>query len=243
MSNSFSTFVKRKLIGKNNNLVSFDDPYEIMHHLLKGHNVTGIIDAGASDGRISKRLLRKFPPARAYAFEPNPLYREALQQYAKNDSRFHPYFVALSDREGVAELYVTESPGSTSLFAPANRLKEINPTGSSVKSLEKVDVVTIDGWVEHNGNLPIQLIKLDIQAGELNALRGATRVLKTSTLLVYTEIWFNPAYENGALYSHIDLFFREHGFILYDIFKPKYGPNGMIMWGNAVFVNAKALGL
>jgi FkbM family methyltransferase len=243
MSNCFSTFVKRKLIGKNNNLVSFDDPYEIMRHLLKGHNVTGIIDAGASDGHISKRLLRKFPSANVYAFEPNPAYSEALGQYAKKDSRFHPYFVALSDREGVAELYVTQSPGSTSLFAPAKRLKEINPTGASVKSLEKVDVVTIDGWVEHNGNLPIQLIKLDIQAGELNALRGATRVLKTSTLLVYTEIWFNPAYENSALYSHIDLFFREHGFILYDIFKPKYSPNGVIMWGNAVFVNAKALGL
>jgi FkbM family methyltransferase len=243
MSNCFSTFVKRKLIGKNNNLVSFDDPYEIMRHLLKGHNVTGIIDAGASDGHISKRLLRKFPSANVYAFEPNPAYSEALGQYAKKDSRFHPYFVALSDCEGNAELYITESPGSTSLFAPAKSLKEINPTGASVKNLEKVDVVTIDGWVEHNGNLPIQMIKLDIQAGELNALRGATRVIKTSTLLVYTEIWFNPAYENSALYSHIDLFFREHGFILYDIFKPKYSPNGVIMWGNAVFVNAKALGL
>jgi FkbM family methyltransferase len=181
--------------------------------------------------------------ARAYAFEPNPLYREALGQYAKNDSRFHPYFVALSDREGAAELYVTQSPGSTSLFAPAKRLAEINHAGASVKNLEKVDVVTIDQWAKRNGDVAIQLMKFDIQAGELKALRGASHILQSSTLLVYTEIWFNPAYEGGALYSEIDLFLRQYDFILYDVFKPKYNPNNMIMWGNAIFINARKIEL
>ena len=243
MSNSFSTFIKKKVVGKNQNLVSLDEPYQAIAYLLKGNQITGIIDGGASDGRISRRLLRKFPAAHVYAFEPNRFYSEALRQYAREEARFHPQFLALSDFEGFAELHITESPGCTSLFTPARHLKEIAPVGSFVKDVEKVEVVTIDGWVARNGNLPIQLIKLDIQAGELKALRGATRVLKTSTLLVYTEIWFNLAYENGVLYSHIDLFFREHGFVLYDIFKPKYSPNGMIMWGNAIFVNDKVLSL
>jgi hypothetical protein len=97
--------------------------------------------------------------------------------------------------------------------------------------------------MERNGNPPIQLMKFDIQAGELRALRGAVRVLQSSTLLVYTEIWFNPAYNDGAIYSEIDLFFREYGFILYDIFKPKYNPNGLIMWGNAIFLNIQRIGL
>jgi FkbM family methyltransferase len=243
VSNSFSTFIKKKVVRKNQNLVSLDEPYRAMAHLLRGCQITGIIDGGASDGRISRRLLRNFPAAHVYAFEPNRFYIEALRLYAGEEPRFHPQFLALSDFEGFADLHITESPGSTSLFIPARHLKEIDPVGSCVKDVEKVKVVTIDGWVERNGNLPIQLIKLDIQAGELRALRGAIRVLKASTLLVYTEIWFNPAYEDSILYSHIDLFFREQGFILYDLFKPKYSPNGMIMWGNAVFVNAKALGL
>lgn len=243
MANRLSSFIKRKLLGKNQNLVSLDEPYEVMARLLKGSRVTGIIDAGASDGRISKRLLRRFPAAHVYAFEPNSLYTETLQRYAKEEPRFHPQFLALSDHEGTAELYVTESPGCASLFAPAKRLKEISPQGASVKSLEKVELVTIDEWAKRNGDPAIQLMKFDIQAAELRALRGAVCVLQSSTLLVYTEVWFNPVYDDGASYSEIDLFFREYGFVLYDIFKPKYNPNGLIMWGSAIFLNIQRLGI
>jgi hypothetical protein len=120
--NPVSSFLKKRCLGEGRNLVSLDEPYEVMARLLKGCEVTGIIDAGASDGRVSKRLLRKFPAAHAYAFEPNPIYADTLAKYAKAEPRFHPQFLALSDREGTANLYVTESPGCTSLLAPGNRL-------------------------------------------------------------------------------------------------------------------------
>jgi FkbM family methyltransferase len=241
--NPVSSFLKKRCLGEGRNLVSLDEPYEVMARLLKGCEVTGIIDAGASDGRVSKRLLRKFPAAHAYAFEPNPIYADTLAKYAKAEPRFHPQFLALSDREGTANLYVTESPGCTSLLAPGNRLKEIAPEGASVKTLEKVETVKIDEWARRNGDPAIQLMKFDIQGGELKALHGATGVLHQSTLLVYTEIWFNVAYEGGVMYSDVDSFFREHGFVLYDIFKPKYNPNGLIMWGNAIFLNLKQVAL
>ncbi len=243
MTNQFSSFVKKKLLGKNRNLVSFEEPFDVMPRLLKSHKVTGIIDAGASNGRISKRLLRRFPTAQAYAFEPNPLYAEPLKQYAKDEPRFHPQFLALSDSEGQATLHVTESPGSTSLLAPGKRLQEIIPEGATVKSDEKVELVTIDNWAQRNGDLAIELMKFDIQGGELKALRGAVHTLQCSTLIVYTEISFNPLYEGSAIYSEIDLFLREHGFTLYDMYKPKYNPNGLIMWANAIFVNTQRLGL
>ncbi len=243
MTNRFSSFAKKKLLGKNQNLISLNEPYGVMANLLKDCAVTGMIDAGASDGRISKRLLRKFPSAHIYAFEPNPLYAETLEQYAKEECRFHPQFLALSDQEGDADLHVTESPGSTSLFTPGKRLKQMDSQGSSVKSLEKVKVVTIDEWAKRNDDPAIQLMKFDIQAAELKALRGAVHVLRSSTLLVYTEICFNPMYEEGAIFSEIDLFLREYGFVLYDMFKPKYNPNGLILWGNAIFLNTERLGI
>lgn len=243
MANRFSSFMKKKLLRKNQNLVSINEPYTVMSQLLKDCEVTGVIDAGASDGRISKRLLRKFPSADVYAFEPNPLYTEVLQQYAKEDSRFHPYFLALSDREGNAELHVTESPGSTSLFAPGKRLKQIDSHGTTVKRMEKVKVVTIDEWAKRNDEPAVQVMKFDIQAAELKALRGAVRVLQNSTLLVYTEICFNPIYEEGAIFSEIDLFFRKYDFVLFDIFAPKYDRKGLILWANAIFLNAERLGI
>lgn len=243
MANPLSASIKKRLFGKGRNLVSFDEPFDVMPRLLRGHEVTGIIDAGASNGRISKRLLRKFPEAHAYAFEPNPFYTQMLRQYAEQDSRFHPQFLALSDSEGDAALHVTESPGSTSLLTPGRRLKELTPAGASIKDDEKVKVVTIDNWARRNGDLAIEVMKFDIQGGELNALRGAVQNLQNSTLLVYTEISFNPLYEGGAIYSEIDLFLRDYGFALYDIYKPKYNPKGLIMWANAIFINVERLGL
>lgn len=243
MSNQFSSYIKKKMLGINQNIVSLNEPYEVMKRLLRDHEVTGIIDAGASNGRISKRLLRKFPAAQVYAFEPNPFYTETLKQYAKDEPRFHPQFLALSDHEGSATLNVTKSPGVTSLFAAGERLKEIEPDGASLESLEPVELVTIDQWTERNGDPTIQLMKFDIQAAELKALQGAARILQSSTLMVYTEIWFNSVYDGGAIYSDIDLFFREYGFALYDMFKPKYGPKGLIMWGNAIFLNVQKMGI
>lgn len=243
MPNPFSLFFKKTVLGKNKNLVSLDEPYQVIARLLKNFQITGIIDAGASNGRISKRLIRNFPKANVYGFEPNSLYINTLLQYAKEDSRFSPYFVALSDHEGTADLQKTASPGNTSLYTPGEHLKKLDPHGTSVRSAEKVEVTTIDQWAILNGNPAIQLMKFDIQGGELKALQGATRLLNDSTLLIYTEVLFNPLYDDGAIFSEIDLFLRKHGFVLYDIYKPKYDSNGLLLWGNAIYLHADKIGI
>jgi FkbM family methyltransferase len=242
MANRISIFIKKRLLGKKHNLVSLDDHYEVMRTLLRGIPVTGIIDAGASYGRVSKKLLQKFPQAEVFAFEPNPLFREALEEVARKDSRIHPCFAAVSDFEGTAEFYMTKARGYASLFAPTKGFDDINPVAASVQNLAKVNVVTIDRWVGRNGDIPIQLMKFDIQGGELKALSGATRVLQSSVLLVYTEIWFRPTYDGGALFGDIDSCLCQNGFELFDIYKPHYDKRGRLSWANAIYIHSKRLG-
>ncbi len=243
MANLLKLIVRHTLFSKSGNLTSFDEPYKAIATILNKQKISGIIDAGASNGRISMRLLRLFPEAHVHAFEPNPLYREMLLKLASKDPRLNPQFLALSDKESVVNLNVTRSPGNTSLFTPGNNLKEMYPAESEIEKIEQVEAVTIDRWAERNGNIPVEIMKFDIQGGELKALEGAVHVLQTSTLLVYSEILFNPLYDGGAIYSEIDLFFRKHGFVLYDIYKPRYHRKGNLLWANAVFVHAGRLGL
>lgn len=212
-----------------------------MAKLLQNHKITGIIDAGASNGSISKRLLRLFPQASVYAFEPNPLYLPILQELAAKDSRIHPEFSVLSDKEGMIALNITRSPGSTSLFIPGKNLTEMYPEQSEIETVKHIEAVTIDDWAERKGNPSIQIMKFDIQGGELKALEGADRMLRTSTLLVYTEILFNSLYDGGAVYSEIDLSLRKRGFILYDFYKPRYHKNGKLLWADAIFVHTERL--
>ncbi len=242
MANKFSVFLKKKILKKDQNLVSLDHPFAVMVQLLKGKEIKNVLDAGASNGRISRRLLKKFPSANAYAFEPNPLYGEKLKEYSQREPKFHPQFVALSDRSGKANLNITESAGNTSLLEPSERLRQIDP-GAVVTKTQEVELVTIDEWARANGDLTIELMKFDIQGAELKALKGAVRTLEESTLVVYTEVWFNETYAGGAVLGEIDAFLREQGFMLYDIYGPKYSPKGVITWANAIFVQADKLGL
>lgn len=184
-----------------------------------------------------------FPEAYAYAFEPNPIYQERLERYANEDPRFRPQFFALSDGEGSVDLQITESPGTTSIFAPGKRLKRMYPDETEIKSVATIKAVTIDGWAARNGAPDIQLMKFDIQGAELKALRGATGVLQRSALLVYTEILFNPLYDDGTIHSEVDLCLRESGFVIYDIYKPRYDKNGVLMWANAIFVHSDRVGI
>ncbi len=50
-------------------------------------------------------------------------------------------------------------------------------------------------------------------------------------------------YEYGAIFSEIDLFLREFGFVLYNIYKPMSDDNGLLNQANAVYVHAEKIGI
>jgi FkbM family methyltransferase len=242
MAKPLKKMIRKAFLAKEQNLLSLDDPYEVMAKLLRSREVTSVVDAGASNGRISRRLLKLFPQATVYGFEPNPLYGDDLTRLSKRECRFKPQFLAVSHEEGIVDMHLTVSPGNSSLFVPSDRLKELDPAGTSLRETRRIPSVTLDQWALGQDVAGVEVMKLDIQGGELQALRGAHQMLRDSVILVYTEILFNPIYEGGALYSEIDLCLRDCGFVLHDIFKPKYGPKGTLLWGNAMYLHPEHMG-
>lgn len=244
MAKLFKELIRRTFLAKYDNLVALDDPYLAIKHVLRNHRVTGILDAGASNGRVGLKLLRYFPNAKAYAFEANA----ALEQELKKAAEENPRLVAvrpcaLSDTAGTLELNIAQSQGVTSIFQPNKGFQESYPDETIIQRKETVEAITIDDWVKQNGKVALELMKFDIQSAELMALKGATKTLAESTLAIYTEVFFNPMYEGGAIYSEIDLFLRGQGFGLYNIYKPRAHPDGMLDQANAVFVNTSKINL
>ena len=178
MAASLKSLLRKTLARGGGNLQSLEDPYVVLAGLLEPGRVTGILDAGASDGRVSRRLLARYPAAHVYAFEPQAVYRAALETLDREEPRFHPEFRALADHAHEAHLNVTRSPGATSLFAPSTLLREAEPEASVVESVERVEAVTLDGWASAEGVAEFQLMKLDIQGGELAARGGWDGLLR-----------------------------------------------------------------
>jgi hypothetical protein len=80
---------------------------------------------------------------------------------------------------------------------------------------------------------------MDIQGGELMALKGATKLLSTQAIdLIYSEVLFADLYENQGYFHDISQYLREYGYFLYGLYNMNYGKskNGVLAWADAIFI-------
>lgn len=93
-------------------------------------------------------------------------------------------------------------------------------------------------------------LKLDVQGGEADVLRGAERVLE-ETVVVHTEVEFVPLYRSQPLFAEIDQLLRSPGFLFHKFagpagrsFQPivvNNDPNrglSQLLWADAVYVKS-----
>jgi hypothetical protein len=94
----------------------------------------------------------------------------------------------------------------------------------------------------------VDLLKIDIQGGELMVFQNAERRL-ADALVIQTEVEFLPMYQGQPLFSDVDQFLRRHGFILHRFFPEVsrviqpllvdnniYAGLSQIVWADAIFV-------
>ena len=93
----------------------------------------------------------------------------------------------------------------------------------------------------------VDLLKVDVQGGEMMVFEGAPQRLK-SALIVDVEVEFMPLYKNQPLFGEIDFFLRGRGFTLHQLipyslaFKPTVAKGEAVAtsrqtaWADAVYV-------
>lgn len=190
-----------------------------------------ILDCGANVGQTAANLRQAYPNATIYCFEPVASVFEELQRSAEQ-WRVHAERIAVSDFNGQATMHLTASPESNSLLP---YLEEGNPLTEPhrVVGREQVRAVRLDDWCK---TVPIEpsrvdVLKMDVQGSELDALNGAPTILHT-VKIVLLEVAFLPFYQGCPLYGDIDSFMVEHGFAcraLYRSTRPE-------VWADALYV-------
>jgi len=173
-----------------------------------------LADVGAAGG-IHERWSMLDQHLRVLGFEPD---RRAFDGLPKQSNRVWVN-AALTDHEGEAKLLVTNHQTNTSLL-PANRpiIDRIYQDPSDFNVIKEVVVpcTTLDR-VSLIENLEITALKADTQGTELSILQGAEKCLQKSLMVVELEVEFTQLYSNQPLFAEVDLFMREHGFVLFDI--------------------------
>ncbi len=135
------------------------------------------IDIGANKGVYTHLLSRLCP--RVEAFEPNPKIYRILTRALPANATAHA--VALSDREGSAELIVPFFKGGFSNQHASLRAHERNSQAGVVP----VETRTLDSY----GFTKVGFIKIDVEGGEDAVLAGARETIarERPTLLVEVE--------------------------------------------------------
>jgi FkbM family methyltransferase len=158
----------------------------------------------------------QLPGAQVIGFDPDEGECRRLTEEAGGNAvaRFVP--VALGAREGSARLHLTTQPACSSLFEPDASLIRARPALVVITAAgeTEIELQTLDGWTAGEGLDRVDYLKLDTQGSELDILRGAERIL-ASVRVVETEVEFNPIYLGQPLFSDVDRYLREQGFVLW----------------------------
>jgi FkbM family methyltransferase len=210
------------------------DAYAIQQDIV-GTNCKVIFDVGANRGDTVGAYRKRFPNASIFAFEPFPDSFNTLQQRFPNDKNLHLHQLALADQEGTRTLYVNENVDTNSLLASQESGLGSDKQVKNVSTMQ-VKVRTIDKFCQENKIDYIDILKMDIQGGELAALNGMKSILSQKKVkLIYSEVFFIEQYLQQPLFHDISGFLHGYGYVLQDLYSPYYG-KGCIAWGDVIFV-------
>jgi len=145
------------------------------------------LDVGANIGDSTLDLARLVGPfGHVHAFEPAPLPLSRLREHVTAngfDERVTVHGIALSDRGGVAEFAIAgeavENQGMGSLVSRDNEVVSAEIT---------VELQRLDDFASRNDLSRIDVVKLDIQGGEMMFLEGGRAALQRFRPTILLEV-------------------------------------------------------
>lgn len=177
----------------------------------RGFKPRGIIDVGANRGDWTRLALSTFPEASVIMIEPQDEMEPYLSKLCGGVGGRH-YVKAGAAREA-GELVLTIWPDlAGSSFAP-----EVDSSQLKSGKQRKTPVVTIDSLLcETYPKFVPDLIKLDVQGFELEALSGANTTFgRTEVFIVETSLF--GILPGEPITREVISFMFERGYELYDI--------------------------
>lgn len=145
-------------------------------HMLRMATQPGDIacDIGANFGYFTTLLSEL--ASHVHAFEPDPANYLLLQSNLEGCDNVTTYPIAISDRDGDAEFFLSEGEFGN------HSLEEMNVT-DKISSI-KVKTRTLDSF-----DFIPQIVKCDAQGAEAKIFRNAEKTLKQSRVFILFEFW------------------------------------------------------
>lgn len=198
-----------------------------------GFRPTTVVDIGVATD--TEDLYQWFPNSNYIFVEPVKEFEPHLNELI-NRYKGHYILAAAGSYDGEIELDVSADLGGSSIFrhrlADDKKLEEALGIPTTVK--RTVPIWRLDTiWEDLEAQGPA-LLKIDVQGGELEVLRGATNCLQNFEI-VLLEIGLLETYIGQPVLADYIKFMNEHGYSVIDFINAGYANNGILMEVDAVF--------
>ena len=165
-----------------------------------------ILDIGAHIGVFSMAAALDNPTAVIHAFEPLPVSFRLLSSMIRRSrvANVHAHELALSDREGEADLFVRREAQGMSA-SDASLIAGFREDCDRVP----VQLATLDRFAARQGLRDIDLIKIDVESAEYLVFRGAADVLRAERPVILSEVLL------GSKEQELHAELSRHGYVYF----------------------------
>ena len=219
-----------------------DSTYAI-NYLLENSRIKTVFDVGANIGQSALSFRQQFPDANIYTFEPAEEAFNSLQQACCDESKIHPFQLAISDINGDKEFFINEDQSCNSLFESSRELKTQH-LHEKLTTVERrtVQCQTLETFCEQHSIEEIDFLKMDIQGAELQAIAGGAELFASGRVkVVFCEVCFSPMYKDACDFSSISDEMKSLGYSLYGLYHLYHFESDGLLWGDAIFINSELL--
>ncbi len=186
------------------------DIFFLLYYLRdRGFECSHILDVGAHSADWARTAKKIFPDAVIYLVEPLTEMEEHLKKFTSDYPSSRYFLYGAGSKEET--LYMTVSKA----LEGANFLQEENIYLKNSKVQREIKIITIDSLIQKKEIEIPQLVKMDIQGFELEALKGA-ELLFGKTEVFILEASFFEFIKGTPLISDVITFMAKKGYEIYD---------------------------
>jgi FkbM family methyltransferase len=203
----------------------------------RGFNPTTVIDVGVATD--TEELYQFFPNSSYIFVEPCAEFEPSLKNLCQRYRGM--YFIVACGREaGSTTLNVSADLGGSSMFRhqladdPEINVIVEKALGMPGTMERVVPMVTLDDLWEATNSAGPALLKIDVQGGELEVMRGANKCLDHIDIIIM-EIGTTETYKNQPVFAEYISYMHERGFCVIDFINAGYNDSGILMEVDAVF--------
>ena len=204
---------------------------------LLGKEPQTIFDVGANIGYVTFQFRKRFNSANIYSFEPNPTVFSKLSQSFLKDKKVHPLNRGVGATNGILNFYKNNNSGTSSFLKPSTfHLKNLARTFEEIN----IEIINLTDYCMQNSLKNVDILKLDIEGFEIEALKGFTTFLIQKKVdIIYLEVNLSELYENQPVIDDVISFLFGYKYLLYGFYGINETETRQTLLTNLLFISDK----